>query len=77
MTLPRCRCGRKPLTYAPGSPPTYAPGGILIAAGRPVEAWCQRCAAARGWLVAPTAAKAAAACPTPRSARKTAPAARP
>jgi acetyl esterase/lipase len=74
--LPRCKCRRKAVTVAPGSAAVYAPGGIVIDRGKPAEAWCAACAAARGWLVAPVRPKVAPACSTPRSTRKTAPAGR-
>ena len=60
------------MTIAPGSAPTYAPGGILIERGEPARAWCRACAEAAGWLAAPKRASIAAACAMPRSARKTA-----
>jgi len=72
VKIPRCACKRKAITVSPGSAPVYAPGGIVIERGTKIEAWCAACAAARGWLVAPAAAKVAAACSTPRSARKAA-----
>jgi hypothetical protein len=72
MKLPRCTCGRKAMSFAPGSEPTYAPGHVLVNRGRRAQAWCQACAEARGWLAAPERIVAAAACATPRSHRKTA-----
>ena len=51
--IPRCRCGRKAVAVAPGSVTSYAPGHVMIERGKPVRAWCQRCAEARGWLVDP------------------------
>jgi len=53
--LPRCRCGRKAATFAPGAAPDYAPGRILINRGWPVQAWCLACAARHGWLERPRA----------------------
>jgi len=70
--LPRCKCRSKAIAFAPGSSPSYAPGGILTDRGRPVEAWCQRCATARTWLAEPIPVIGAAASRTPRSGRKTA-----
>jgi len=71
MTLPRCRCGRKAISIAPGTAPTYAPGHFLAERGKRSEAWCKRCAEARGWLAAPEGPTIAAACSAPRSARRT------
>jgi len=56
VKLPRCKCRRKAVTVAPGSAAVYAPVGIVIDRGKPAEAWCAACAAARGWLVTPPAA---------------------
>jgi len=54
--LPRCRCGRKASTFAPGAAPLYALGQkIVIDRGRPVQAWCLACAARHGWLERPRA----------------------
>jgi hypothetical protein len=69
MKLPRCQCGRKAISVAPGGEPVYAPGGILVDRGARAQAWCRACAEAQGWLAAPERASVAA---TPRSARKTA-----
>ena len=60
------------MAFAPGGKASYAPGGVLIDRGAPAKAWCARCAEARGWLAAPSAGKATAACRTPSTPRKTA-----
>jgi hypothetical protein len=74
VTLPRCRCGRKAVAVAPGSVTAYDPDHVLIERAKPLRAWCQRCAEARGWLVAPGAmivrGKAAAARSSPRAAAR-------
>jgi len=70
--MKRCACGRKAMTFAPGSAATYAPGHILLDRGARAQAWCKRCAEAHGWLVEPERATIAAACATPRSHRKSA-----
>ena len=58
MSLPRCRCGRKAVAFAPGQAPAQAPGGFLVDRGTKPGAWCARCCVARGWLVvAPLAIK--------------------
>lgn len=51
MTLPRCACGRKAVTVAPGSDAIHAPGKVLVSKATPTRGWCQRCAERRGWLV--------------------------
>ena len=70
MTLPRCQCGRKAIAIAPGAAPVYAPGDILVDHGTRAQAWCRACAKAQGWLAEPVGPTIAAACATPRSARK-------
>jgi hypothetical protein len=56
---------------APGSIEKRGPGGILIDRGARAQAWCRACAEVRGWLAAPGAGKATAACRTPSTPRKT------
>ena len=70
--IPRCACGRKAMTVAPGSEASYAPGHVLVNRAMRDKAWCARCATARGWLATPAAPIPPAACPSPRSARKSA-----